>query len=104
MKLNLVADYDIMGKRFVSLFQIDGSANLVNLPEMTKMQLHFSDGGHVWLSPLSLLMCETRRKAERVRRMWMDDYRKDGRLCDFSPLFRDEYLAYVARKEGRADA
>ena len=29
MKLNLVADYDIMGKRFVSLFKIDGSANLV---------------------------------------------------------------------------
>ena len=45
-----------------------------------------------------------RRKAERVRRMWMDDYRKDGRLCDFSPLFYDEYLAYVARTEGRADA
>ena len=94
MKLNLVADYDVMGKRFVSLFEIDGSVNLVNLPSMTKMQMHFSDGGHVWLEPLALQMCESRRKAERVYRLWVDSYRKDGRLYDFSPINYDDYLNY----------
>ena len=98
MKLNLVADYEVMGKRFASLFQIDGSVNLVNLPEMTKMPFHFSDGGCVYLDPVSLLMCETRRKAERVYRMWTDGYKKDGRFCDSSPLFYDEYVAYQKEK------
>ena len=94
MKLNLVADYDVMGKRLVSLFEIDGSVNLVNLPNMTKMQLHFSDGGHAWLEPLALQMCESRRKAERVYRLWVDSYRKDGRLCDFSPIFAKDFHDY----------
>ena len=94
MKLNLVADYNVAGRMFVSILQIDGSNNLVNLLDMASMQFHFSDGGHVYVKPQSLQMCESRRKAEQVRKLWMDSYRKDGRLYDFSPINYDDYLNY----------
>ncbi len=94
MKLNLVADYNVAGRMFVSILQIDGSNNLVNLLDMASMQFHFSDGGHAYVKPQSLQMFESRRKAEQVRKLWEDSYRKDGRLYDFSPINYDDYLNY----------
>ena len=94
MKLNLVADYNVAGRMFVSILQIDGSNNLVNLLDMASMQFHFSDGGRACVKPQSLQMCESRRKAEQVRNLWEDSYRKDGRLYDFSPIFAKDFHDY----------
>lgn len=94
MKLNLVADYELCGKRFASIFSIDGSNNLVNLPEMTKMLVHFSDGPSAYIKPKFLLMCKSGAEAERVRSMWNDGYRRDGRLFDFSHMTYGEFCEY----------
>ena len=102
MKLNLVADYEVCGKRFASLFSIDGSNNLVNLPEMTKMLVPFSDGPSAYIKPKFLLMCKSGAEAERVRRMWNDGYRRDGRLFDFSPMTYGEFRDY-AKESGVAE-
>ena len=45
MKLNLVADYDINGKRMVRSFAIDGSNNLVRLTSLTSQLVPTTDGG-----------------------------------------------------------
>lgn len=88
MKLNLVADYDINGKRMVRSFAIDGSNNLVRLTSLTSQLVPTTDGGFAEVAPKTLHMCESGKKAEEVAREWEEQYRKDGRLYDFRPIDR----------------
>lgn len=92
MKLNLVADYDVHGKKHVATFAIHDSNNLVRLRELCT--LNFPVRGE-WkiIPPTSLTMCESKREAEAVAAVWRENYKADGRLYDFS-----------SRTEGRADA
>ena len=94
MKLNLVADYLVPGtgeKRFVAAFAIDASRNLMGLPGMVGMSFPVRGGGCIVARPISLTMCESRRKAEMVEGDWREAYKRDGRLWDYSPV--DPYLA-----------
>ena len=88
MKLNLVADYDINGKRIVKSFAIDGSNNLVRLTSLTSILVPTTDGGFAEVAAKTLHMCESGKKAEEVAREWEEQYRKDGRLYDFKPIDR----------------
>ena len=88
MKLNLVADYDINGKRIVKSFAIDGSNNLVRLTSLTSILVPTTDGGFAEVAAKTLHMCESGKKAEEVAREWEKQYRKDGRLYDFKPIDR----------------
>ena len=44
MKLNLVADYDVFGKKFCTTFAIHQSKNLVRLREMCSMDFPVRGG------------------------------------------------------------
>lgn len=103
MKLNLVADYVVPGtggKRFVASFAIDASRNLMGLPELVAISFPVRGGGCIVARPISLTMCESKRKAEAVADDWCDTYKRDGRLWDYSPV--DPYLA--AKQESEAVA
>lgn len=88
MKLNIVADYDIGGKRFAASFSIPASQNLVALRDLTALNFPATDGGFVTISATFLMMCESRRKAEAVEEQWKRDYKEQGRLYDFKPIDR----------------
>lgn len=94
MKLNLVADYLVPGtggKRFVVSFAIDASNNLIGLPGLVAMSFPVRGGGCIVARPISLTMCESKRKAEMAEDDWRELYKLDGRLWDYSPV--DPYLA-----------
>jgi len=83
MKLNLVADYDVHGKKHVTTFAIHSSNNLVGLRGLCT--LHFPVRGEwKYIPPTSLTMCESKRRAEAVAEAWRRDYEAQGRLYDFS--------------------
>ena len=88
MKLNLVADYYINGKWMVSTFAIDGSNNLTWLSSLTSKLVPTTDGGFVKVAPQTITMCPSGKKAEEVARGWEEQYRKEGRLYDYSPVDR----------------
>lgn len=95
MKLNLVADYMVPGtggKRFVVTLCIDGSANLIGLIDMAALNVPTDLGEFERIRPKTLMMCESGKKAEAVATSWRSDYKRDGRLWDYSPV--DAYLAY----------
>ena len=96
MKLNLVADYDICGKRFVSSFSIDSSNNLVGLSSLTSLQFPTTDGGFVSVAPKILQMCETKKKAEEVEELWKNTYREEGKLYDYNPIDLYEFRKTAA--------
>ena len=103
MKLNLVADYVVpgtSGKRFVAAFAIDASRNLMGLPGMVAMSFPVRGGGCVVARPISLTMCESRRKAEKVEDDWRELYTLDGRLWDYLPV--DPYWAAKEQESGVA--
>ena len=94
MKLNLVADYVVPGtggKRFVASFAIDASNNLMGLPGLVSLSFPVRGSGCIVVRPISLTMCESRRKAEMVEDDNRDLYKLDGRWWDYSPI--DPYLA-----------
>lgn len=94
MKLNLVADYTVPGtggKRFVAAFAIDASHNLMGLPGLVSLSFPVRGGWCIAARPISLTMCESKRKAEMVEDDWRELYTLDGRLWDYSPV--DPYLA-----------
>lgn len=86
MKLNLVADYDIMGKRFCVAYAIDASQNLVRLRDLTRLRFPATGGGFISIAPKSLLMCESRKKAEAIEQERTVEYEASGRHYDFSPI------------------
>jgi len=88
MNLNLVADYDVCGKRFAASFAIHASQNLVALRDLTALNFPATDGGFVTIAATFLMMCESRRKAEAVEEQWKRDYKEQGRLYDFAPVDR----------------
>lgn len=90
MKLNLVADYDVRGKRLVTTWAIDGSLNLAELQDLTKIGFPTTDGGMVWLAPVSLTMCESLRKADKVKEAWDVGYKARGCYYDYKPISRNE--------------
>ena len=90
MKLNLVADYDVCGKRHVATFAIPQCQNLVALRELTTLQFPTTDGGWVYIAPMFLAMCVSRRKAEATEEIWKRDYKEQGRLYTYEPLDRYE--------------
>ena len=92
MKLNLVADYDIMGKRFATAFSIDASQNLAGLQELTSLRFPATDGDFIAIKPKFLLMCESGKKAEKVANEWKAGYKAEGWLYDFLPVDRYEFL------------
>ena len=100
MKLNLVADYLVPGtggKRFVTTFAIDASNNLMGLPGMVAISFPVRGGGGCIVArPISLTMCESKRKAEVVEDDWRENYKRDGRLWDYSPV--DPYWAAKERE------
>ena len=96
MKLNLVADYDILGKRFVASFSIHSSQNLVGLTSLTSLQFPTTDGGFVTIAPKSLQMCETKKKAEATETQWRESYKAEGKLYDYTPIDIYEYMKLVA--------
>lgn len=79
MKLNLVADYDVCGKKFCVTFAIHQSNNLVGLREMCSMNFPMR-GGWKRIPPTSLTMCESRKKAESVANTWNHEYITQGRI------------------------
>jgi len=102
MKLNLVADYVVPGtggKRHVVTLCIDGSANLMGLINMATLNFPTDLGGFERVRPKTLTMCESGKRAEGVAMSWRSDYKRDGRLWDYSPI--DVYLAY---KEAEAES
>ena len=80
MKLNLVADYDVRGKKFATTFAIDASNNLSRLQEMTTLHFPTKDTGFIAVAPSFLLMCESKRRADEIATQWRTDYCKDGRF------------------------
>lgn len=103
MKLNLVADYVVpgtSGKRFVASFAIDASQNLIGLPGMVAMSFPVRGGGCIVARPISLTMCESRRRAEMVEDDWRELYTLDGRLWDYLPV--DPYWAAKEQESGLA--
>lgn len=93
MKLNLVADYLVPGtggKRFVASFAIHASNNLIGLLDMVSMSFP-AYCPTCTRRPETLIMCESAKKAESVASAWRADYKRDGRLWDYSPV--DPYLA-----------
>lgn len=102
MKLNLVADYLVpgtCGKRHVVTLCIDGSVNLIGLIDMAALSFPTDLGGFEKVRPKTLTMCESGKRAEAVATSWRSDYKRDGRLWDYSPI--DVYLAY---KEAEAES
>lgn len=83
MKLNLVADYDVRGKKHVATFAIHDSNNLVGLRELCMLSFPVR-GEWKYIPPTSLTMCESKREAEAVAAVWKEAYKSDGRLFDFS--------------------
>lgn len=81
MKLNLVADYDVFGKKFCATFAIHQSNNLVRLREMCSMDFPVR-GGWKRIPPTSLTMCESQQKAALAANAWAKDYSAQGRLFD----------------------
>ena len=81
MKLNLVADYDVCGKKFCATFAIHQSNNLVGLREMCSMDFPVR-GEWKRIPPTSLTMCESRQKAALVANAWAKDYSAQGRLFE----------------------
>lgn len=79
MKLNLVADYDVCGKKFCQALAIHRGNNLVRLCEMCAMDFPLR-GGWKRILPTSLIMCESGREAERVALNWQQEYGKQNRL------------------------
>lgn len=99
MKLNLVADYVVpgtSGKRFVASFAIDASNNLMKLSDMVSMSFP-AYCPTCTRRPETLTMCESAKKAESVASAWRADYKRDGRLWDYSPI--DAYQAYKKSEE-----
>lgn len=92
MKLNLVADYDVCGKRFAATFSIDASQNLVALRELTALNIPTTDGGWVYIAPKFLAMCASRRKAEETEDIWRREYNEQGRLYAFDPVDRYQLI------------
>ena len=93
MKLNLVADYVVPGtggKRFVTTFAIHASNNLMGLSDMVSLSFP-AYCPTCTLRPKTLTMCESAKKAESVASAWRADYKRDGRLWDYSPV--DPYWA-----------
>lgn len=88
MNLNLVADYDVCGKRFAASFAIHSSWNLIELPKLTAMNIPTTDGGWVSIAPKFLAMCASRRKAEETEKIWDRNYNEQGRLYAFDPVDR----------------
>ena len=102
MKLNLVADYVVPGtggKHTLASWEIEQSRNLVGLPDMVNLSIGTTDYRWLRVRPLTLTMCESRRKAKMIEESWRTDYERDGRLWDYSPI--DAYLAY---KEAEAES
>lgn len=95
MKLNVVADFDICGKRFAAAFAVDASLNLVGLPGLTSLAFPMSDHTFVHIAPKFLLMCESAKKADRVAEAWNAGYKEAGRLYDYSPVDPYEYQKYT---------
>lgn len=94
MKLNLVADYVVPGtggKRFVAAFAIDASQNLMGLFDMVAQSFPARGGDFVTARPKTLTMCESLRRACAVENDWRENYKRDGRLWDYSPV--DPYWA-----------
>ena len=95
MKLNVVADFDICGKRFAAAFAVDASLNLVGLQGLTSLAFPMSDNTFVHIAPKFLLMCESGKKADRVAEAWNLGYKEAGRLYDYSPVDPYEYHKYT---------
>lgn len=99
MKLNLVADFDVCGKRFVATFQIPACNNLVGLRGLTSLQFPTTNGGFVRLEPTTLQMCESKRKAEEVADAWEKDYKKQGRLYNYERIDIYDLYFYEQKRE-----
>ncbi len=93
MKLYVVADFDICGKRLAAAFAIDSSQNLVGLVGLASLEFPMSDHTFVRLAPTFLLMCESGKKADQVAEAWNDGHKKAGRFYDFSPV--DPYALHM---------
>lgn len=88
MKLYLVADYDINGKRFATTHAIDSSNNLARLNDLTSLLIPTTGGRYVAVAPTFILMCKSGKEAARVADEWSERYAKDGELYDFKPIDR----------------
>ena len=97
MRLNLVATYDICGKRFVCTHCIRESANLIYLDRYVSINMPVKGIGFVPAKPINLMMCKSGSDAESVADAWSDSYRKDGRLWDGSPIDGKVYAEYMGR-------
>jgi len=91
MKLNLVADYNVCGKKFCATFAIHQSNNLVGLREMCSMDFPVR-GGWKRIPPTSLMMCKSRQEAASVANAWTKDYSAQDRLFEawMDPAETDE--------------
>ena len=95
MKLNLVADYDVMGKRCIAAFSIPQCQNLVALQELTALSFPTTDGNFIYIKPISLSMYESRRKSEEVCEALKSAYKAAGRYYDYTPIDLYEYKKYM---------
>ena len=91
MKINLVADYDIGGKKYAAAHSIDSSQNLVALQELTTLLFPTPDGAK-WVQPTFLRAIATQKRAKEIAEAWNELYKGDGRLHDFrmSPATESE--------------
>ena len=79
MKLNLVADYEIGGRRLAWAYAIDASNNLTKLNAMCCLSVPKVGGGFKYIAPAHLLACESGKKAREVADYWNGGYEKQGR-------------------------
>lgn len=89
MKLNLVADYVVPGtggKHTLASWEIEQNLNLVGLPDMVDMSIGTTDGRWLRVRPLTLTMCESRRRSKELEDNYKEAYNHDGRLWDCSPV------------------
>jgi len=94
MKLNLVADYIVPGtggKHTLASWEIEPTRNLVGLPDMVHLSIGTTDGRWLRVKPLTLTMCESRRRSKELEDNYKEAYKRDERLWDYSPV--DPYLA-----------
>lgn len=85
MKLYLVADYPIHGRRFAAACTIDGSSNLAHLTSLASLRVPAKGGGFVAVAPTFIQMCESGKKAAAVAESWNAGY-GHGEPFDFAPV------------------
>ncbi|MBO7688642.1 MAG: hypothetical protein J6V72_19850 [Kiritimatiellae bacterium] len=99
LTINVVADYNIGGKRLAWAKQIESCCNLVNLMEMTGALIPCKRGGFINVKPEHISMCWSKRNADETADEWNRGYKADGRLYEFEPLTAEQERQLAKAKE-----